>query len=282
MDLPAASRKRLDSVRLDIQRLVQASAVRLAVSLSAFLDDLGRISLPAVLTEDRKRVLLRERVRVLLARYRVAETVAGESRRLGGEIADRIEDARAESFRQSRDDVLRKLAAAGLAGLLLSYGRDRAQDTVRKAQSKFSKIAIDNLRRGRFSGKKQAADFARAFCTVESREDAIKAIMRKYGYAHQWQAERVWRTEHTRAEGLGQYHAQQELERHGVRTTRTWFCMFKNSRHWHESMHMQTVYGTHTPFISGQGTKLMYPGDPSAPASEVCNCQCLIEVDITD
>lgn len=282
MDFPAASRKQLDSVRLALQRLVQASTLRLVVSLSAFLDELDRISLPAGLAEDRKRVLLRERVRVLLARYRVADLVASESRRLGEEIADCIEDARAESFQQSRDSVLKKLAAAGLVGLLLSYDRDRAQDTVRKAQSKFSKIAIDNLRRGKLSGKKQAVDFARAFCSAESKEDAIKAIMRKYGYAHQWQAERVWRTEHTRAVGLGQYRTQQELERQGVRTTRTWFCMFKNSRHWHESMHLQTVSGTHTPFISGQGTALLYPGDPSAPASEVCNCQCLIEVNIAD
>ena len=38
MDFPAASRKQLDSVRLALQRLVQASTLRLVVSLSAFLD----------------------------------------------------------------------------------------------------------------------------------------------------------------------------------------------------------------------------------------------------
>jgi hypothetical protein len=36
------------------------------------------------------------------------------------------------------------------------------------------------------------------------------------------------------------------------------------------------VVGLNEPFVSGAGHRLMYPGDPSAPAEEIINCRCTV------
>lgn len=47
-----------------------------------------------------------------------------------------------------------------------------------------------------------------------------------------------------------------------------------HERAFHVSMHLQTQpYGT--PFVSGLGNELRYPGDPSAPALETIGCRCV-------
>lgn len=43
----------------------------------------------------------------------------------------------------------------------------------------------------------------------------------------------------------------------------------------HRSMHGQ-IREIGEPFISGQGNRLLYPGDPSAPASDVVQCRCVV------
>jgi hypothetical protein len=44
----------------------------------------------------------------------------------------------------------------------------------------------------------------------------------------------------------------------------------------HRAMHGQ-VRPEGTPFESGAGNKLRYPGDPSAPASERVHCLCVVQ-----
>lgn len=49
----------------------------------------------------------------------------------------------------------------------------------------------------------------------------------------------------------------------------------------HATMHgQQRPFGE--PFISGAGYRLMYPGDPNAPASEVINCRCVLTTQLTE
>lgn len=47
----------------------------------------------------------------------------------------------------------------------------------------------------------------------------------------------------------------------------------------HRSMHGQEV-GLNEPFIDGNGNRLMFPGDPSAPAETIINCRCVVTVAI--
>lgn len=46
----------------------------------------------------------------------------------------------------------------------------------------------------------------------------------------------------------------------------------------HASMHGQVVRGLETPFVSGGGNALLYPGDPSAPGYDTIQCRCAVGV----
>lgn len=46
----------------------------------------------------------------------------------------------------------------------------------------------------------------------------------------------------------------------------------------HAAMHGQVVRGLETPFVSGGGNNLLYPGDPSAPGYDTIQCRCAVGV----
>lgn len=53
----------------------------------------------------------------------------------------------------------------------------------------------------------------------------------------------------------------------------------KDARHQHVAMSGQTV-GIDEPFIAPDGTRLMFPCDPSAPVSHTANCHCQVDTTI--
>lgn len=63
------------------------------------------------------------------------------------------------------------------------------------------------------------------------------------------------------------------LKMFGKQVVWRWICTFHNSRDSHMTMHRQERFHG-TPFISGAGNLLRYPGDRSAPIEEWINCQC--------
>lgn len=65
--------------------------------------------------------------------------------------------------------------------------------------------------------------------------------------------------------------------------SRTWRATAdKRTRHSHEEMDGQTVYGLNTPFLTPSGQRLLHPLDPSLGAGpeEIINCRCDEEIDI--
>ena len=69
------------------------------------------------------------------------------------------------------------------------------------------------------------------------------------------------------------------LEKTGIDPSlveRTWAAtMDKRTRDTHWDMNGQ-VRGMNIPFDSPSGAKLLFPGDPTAPAAEVINCRCVL------
>jgi len=68
-----------------------------------------------------------------------------------------------------------------------------------------------------------------------------------------------------------------------VDISRTWRATRdKRTRHSHEEMDGQTVYGLNSPFMTPSGQKLLHPLDPSLGAGpeEIINCRCDEEIDI--
>lgn len=57
--------------------------------------------------------------------------------------------------------------------------------------------------------------------------------------------------------------------------TKTWKCVFRNSRDWHMYMHDTTI-PIDAEFYTYLGNHAMYPGEFGVP-EEDCNCQCYCE-----
>lgn len=66
----------------------------------------------------------------------------------------------------------------------------------------------------------------------------------------------------------------------GRPSTKTWNCLFLNSRETHIEADGQTVPADE-PFIVG-GYEADYPGDPALPDEELVNCNCWVEYDVED
>lgn len=66
-----------------------------------------------------------------------------------------------------------------------------------------------------------------------------------------------------------------------VQVVRAWFHVGDDKvRNSHRAMGGQVVYGYTTPFRSGLGNYLLYPGDPSAPIEDWAGCRCGVRVGI--
>lgn len=92
-------------------------------------------------------------------------------------------------------------------------------------------------------------------------------------------AETIARTEALEAINITRHQAQMqvmnELQLDERRMERTWRCaMDGRQRDTHGAMNGQ-VRGMSEPFNSRSGAKLMFPGDPTAPAAERINCRCV-------
>lgn len=85
----------------------------------------------------------------------------------------------------------------------------------------------------------------------------------------------ITETERTRTQSQARHDAMHEAAQMGIVITKEWACRMVNSRDSHIALH-----GTKIPesekFRSISGAELAYPGDPTAPASEVINCHCVL------
>lgn len=82
---------------------------------------------------------------------------------------------------------------------------------------------------------------------------------------------------------LNKLHHQLALtyHRNGTPVFKRWVCIFKNSRETHELAHNQWQL-LEDPFQLKSGATADFPGDPSLPAQERINCQCLVQFEDED
>ena len=91
---------------------------------------------------------------------------------------------------------------------------------------------------------------------------------------------RAARTMTTAAENMGRQDGYDRFEAMGGVVHKVWIATpDKRVRDWHLSMDGQEV-GIHDKFVDGNGAKLMYPGDPTAPGRTVWNCRCTMRSQI--
>lgn len=96
-------------------------------------------------------------------------------------------------------------------------------------------------------------------------------------------AETIARTESVRATSIAREESFQQLaDQTGLksRMLRIWnSTLDKRTRDWHVTMNGQTRRIGEA-FVDGQGNRLMFPGDPNAPARTTINCRCVLTMRI--
>lgn len=102
----------------------------------------------------------------------------------------------------------------------------------------------------------------------------------------QYRAEVISRTETMRTLALARQEAlEQIVEQAGIpreSVVRIWQATKdRRTRDTHEDLDDQRR-GLDEPFVSSSGARLMYPGDPAAPAAEVINCRCVVLHEFVD
>lgn len=148
----------------------------------------------------------------------------------------------------------------------------------RRALEQGATDALDYaLRDRRFDRTLERAVATEAPLTKEQIDRMVERYIQR---ALALRAETIARTESTRALAQAQDIAtQQIIEKTGIdpsRVVRVWGAtMDKRTRDTHRELDGQER-GLTVPFDSPSGAKLMYPGDPTAPAAEVINCRCVI------
>jgi hypothetical protein len=101
-----------------------------------------------------------------------------------------------------------------------------------------------------------------------------RILRNQFNRYSQFQAERLVRTEATAAANFATSEAATTIFP-GDQLSKEWIASFDDrTRSTHSEADGQIV-DQNAPFLVG-GSQMMFPGDPSAPASEVINCRCSI------
>lgn len=109
--------------------------------------------------------------------------------------------------------------------------------------------------------------------TVIELQNAIYKAVNNPASFFKWQALRIARTETTFSAGFA---AMKTAEQSNLVMSKIWISATDNrTRHDHLAENGQMV-DFYSNFIMADGTEMLYPGDPKAPADQVINCRCTI------
>ncbi len=95
----------------------------------------------------------------------------------------------------------------------------------------------------------------------------------------EYQARRVAQTERNRVQSQARADALHEAAQAGVIVTKKWSARMRNTRDSHAALNGVEI-PENEKFRTIWGNELRYPGDPEAPAAEVCNCHCVLIPDV--
>ena len=239
----------------------------------------GKIKPPAGLkTEKQIEAWKRGYMRRAAEKGEVVESIAKEMQEAGIKTRKRIQETMSRIYAQTRKNVSALLDKV-IPAKLPEMTRKQAEILLYRSgkAGAFSKIAFANLGNDAKAVKRLRNEMAQAIIKGEDDAKIIERIRKVTGMEEN-DAMRVLRTERTHIESLAmQDTAMEHYKATGARPRKRWICMFRNSRDSHVQMHGQTVFVDEA-FTLPSGNPISYPGDSRAGASEVCNCQCRMEI----
>lgn len=239
----------------------------------------GKIKPPIGLKTDRQIAAWKNGyLRRAAEKFNVVESISAQMSAAGVNVRKRIQTSMSTIYAKSRENVTKLLNKKFPANISPVTKKQAEMLLYRNGKAgAFSKIAFKNLGDSEKIAKRLRNEFAVGLTRGENDKQLIKRIQRVTGMQEN-DARRVLRTERTHIENLAaQDTAIEHYEKTGVRSRKRWICVFKNSRDSHMLMHGQTVF-IDEDFTLPSGEPISYPGDSSAGAAEVCNCQCYLEI----
>ena len=142
----------------------------------------------------------------------------------------------------------------------------------------FSKIAFGNLGNEKLIIDKLNREMDTWVRSKKGVDDLIGRIQKVTNMSYN-RAATIARTERTRVQGEARMEAIKDINRQRKgqkRYRKQWVARIdKRTRDTHSALSGDVVRANEY-FHSESGAKLMYPGDPTAPAAEVINCRCYI------
>lgn len=218
-------------------------------------------------------------IRELIRQERVIEGIVEELHAAGVEASDVIRGSMVDIYQTNRDEAVQLISAgADRAGVNMTFAQfDNRQIAVilQENESPMSKIAYNNLGNNPAIRRRLQNELAQATVLGEGQRKLIERIRTVTGMSVS-QARRVAQTERTRVQSQARWQAGEEAMAAGVGVYNTWSARMINSRDTHISLNgKKAMQGEYFP-----GGVLRYPGDPTAPASEVINCHCVLVPDV--
>jgi len=232
--------------------------------------DAGRIKPPAFYDTPAKVLAWRQGfTRELLRKEKVIEGIKDQLNVAGAKAAPVIKGAMTDVYATNRT-----FTAEGIASQVnisfAQYDKRQIDIILNNSQSPFSKIAYKNMGANPAIRRRLQNEMAQATILGESQRDIVKRIRAVTGQS-KFQATRVAQTERTRIQSQARADTLTEAEELGIKTTKEWSARMVNTRDTHAALDGKVI-PSEEPFVTIDGNHLMYPGDPSGPASEVINC----------
>lgn len=142
----------------------------------------------------------------------------------------------------------------------------------------FTRIAYQNMGNDKIIVNRLQREMETWMRSKKSVNDLIGRVQKVTGMSYD-QARRVAQTERTRVQGEARYDAlkgenkqRRANKQHAAR--KEWVARGDGkTRDTHAAL-SGTVEYVDRYFVSPSGARLLYPGDPSAPAAEIINCRC--------
>lgn len=271
-----------------VRRIIKRSA-RLWEALRAI--ESGSVKPPEIYTEEQRGAWVQARVDMALAEtgteHHVGEELAAAGIAATAIISSAMIDSYLANRRWARSRIDDQLEAP-IPWPTLTERQVRI--IIVDAQPVGEKIAYRNLGSSPTFLRRFQREMAAATRGGESQRDLVKRIMdamNETGRAAYRKAELIAQTERTRVQSQARWEADEEAISHGIRVADIWLCQnipphrtssgwSSGSRDSHRALHREArLHGESWTTIHGH--TLRYPGDPSAPASEICRCHCALE-----
>lgn len=237
----------------------------------------GKLKPPAIYRGNPELIAKWKRgfVQELIRQQKLIENIATDLAEVGPRAEQQIRDTLREVYSINREYTTEVINSAnGVSVSFAQYDKRQIDVLMTQNESPFSKIAYRNLGNDLRIRRRLQNEMAIATLLGEDTNKLRKRIQKVTGQTAR-QAMRVARTERTRVQSQARVQAMEEAAAMGIQIEYEWSTRMVNSRDTHIAMNGQ-CRKTGEAFNSPSGAVLRYPGDPSAPAKEVINCQCVL------